>query len=122
MIQQEDWIQYRIMERLENELSLTYLSRGQSMLMMKCVAEQILGNWLEILSTYIETYLLNFEVMMEAELNEFRHARNSTCKCSKEKQVIEFKDCLTLMMKLGIIGKAMTWYEETVNGTFCCVM
>ena len=37
-------IQNRIMERLENELFLTYLAHGQSMLMMKCVAEQYLGN------------------------------------------------------------------------------
>ena len=30
------------MERLEHQLSSTYLPRVQSMLMMKCVAEQIL--------------------------------------------------------------------------------
>ena len=69
---QEKQTQNRIMERLENELSLTYLHRGQSMLKMKCVAELILGNWLEILSTYMEIYNLDVEVIM-VELNELKH-------------------------------------------------
>ena len=46
------------MERLENELYLTYLSRGQSTLMRKYVAEQILGNCLETFSSYLEIYSL----------------------------------------------------------------
>ena len=49
---QELQIQIKIMEILENEISLTYLPRGQSMLMMNCEAKQILGNWLEMFSTY----------------------------------------------------------------------
>ena len=49
---------------LENELSLTYISRCQSTLMRNCVAEQILGNWLEIFSTYPEIYSLEVEVFM----------------------------------------------------------
>ena len=81
--------------------------------MMKCVAEQILGNWLEIILTYMETYFLDNEVLMEAELNRF-------CiipfKGSKEMQLIEFNGCWTLMMKFGIIGKTMTSNEETVFG------
>ena len=49
---QERQIQIKIMEILENEISLTYLPRGQSILMMNCEAKQILGNWLEMFSTY----------------------------------------------------------------------
>ena len=61
----EEQIQNMSMKRLEKELALTYIPRGQSMLMMKCVAEQILGNWLEILSTCIEIYSLEVEILME---------------------------------------------------------
>ena len=96
------------MERLEDELSLRNIPRCQSMLMMKCVAEQILGNWLEIFLIYIEIYFLDIEVIMEAELSEFKHVRNVTCKFSKEKQLIEFNECWTLIMKFLIIGKTMT--------------
>ena len=49
---QELQIQIKIMEILENEISLTYLPCGQSILMMNCEAKQILGNWLEMFSTY----------------------------------------------------------------------
>ena len=49
---QELQIQIKIMEILENEISLTYLPRGQSILMMNCEAKQILGIWLEMFSTY----------------------------------------------------------------------
>ena len=49
---QELQIQIKIMEILENEISLTYLPRGQSILMMNCEAKQVLGNWLEMFSTY----------------------------------------------------------------------
>ena len=57
------------MERLENILSLTYLPRGQSTSMRKYLAEQILGNYLETFSTYLEIYSLDVEVIMEVELN-----------------------------------------------------
>ena len=49
---QELQIQIKIMEILEKEISLTYLPRGQSILMMNCEAKQILGIWLEMFSTY----------------------------------------------------------------------
>ena len=49
---QELQIQIKNMEILENEISLTYLPRGQSILMMNCEAKQTLGNWLEMFSTY----------------------------------------------------------------------
>ena len=51
---QEEQIQNRVMKRLENELSLTYIHLPT--LMRKCVAEQILGNWLKTFSTYLELY------------------------------------------------------------------
>ena len=81
---------------------------------MKCVAQQFLRSWLEIISIYIEINFLDIEVIMEAELNEFKHVRKVTCKCSKEKQLIEFEESWTLMMKFGIFGKTMTWYEKTL--------
>ena len=56
------------MEQLENELSLTYLPRGQSTLLRKYVAEQILGNCMETFSTHLEIYSLDVEVIMEVEL------------------------------------------------------
>ena len=88
----EDQIQNRIMERLENELSLIYLPRGQSMLMMKCVAKQSLGNWLEIFSTHLEIYFLDIEVFMEAELNEPKQFCIIPFKGSKEKQSYELNE------------------------------
>ena len=48
---QEEQIQNRIMGRLENEFCLTCLPHGQSILMRKCVAEQILENWLKTFLT-----------------------------------------------------------------------
>ena len=110
---QEGWIHDKIMERLKNELS-DMSPRGQSLLMMKCVAEQILGNWLDILSTYIEIYSLDVEVNMEAEVNELKHFCIKPSKGSKEKQLIEFNQCRTLMMNFGIIGKPLTANEKTV--------
>ena len=71
---QEEQIQNRIMESLENERALTYFPRGRSMLMMKCVAQQILGNWLEIFSTYLTIYSVDYGVIMEAELTELNHS------------------------------------------------
>ena len=86
----------------------------ESTLMMRCVAEQILGNLLEILSTNRKTYSLDYEVVMEAELNELNLFRYVLFKSSKERQLIERNDCLTVMMKFGIIGKTMNSNEETV--------
>ena len=45
---QEEQIQNRIMEILENEPFLTCLFLGQSTSTRNFVAEQILGNWLEV--------------------------------------------------------------------------
>ena len=66
IISHERQIESLSMEPLENELSLTYhLPRGQSTLMRKYVAEQILGNCLETFSTYLEIYSSDVEVIME---------------------------------------------------------
>ena len=73
IISSERQIESLSMERLENELSLTYLPRGHSTLMRKYVAEQILGNCLETFSTYLEIYSLDVEVIMEVELNVLKH-------------------------------------------------
>ena len=61
IIPSERQIESLSMERLENELSLTYLPRGHSTLMRKYVAEQILGTCLETFSTYLEIYSLDVE-------------------------------------------------------------
>ena len=37
---------------------------------MKCAAQQVLRNWLEIFSTYLEIYTLDVEIIMKAELTE----------------------------------------------------
>ena len=105
---QEEQIQNRIMERSENELVLTYLPRGQSIVLRKGAAEQILGNWLEIFSTYLEIYSLDVEVIMEVELNELKQFCIIPFECSKEKQSIELNECRTLMIKFVIIGKTIT--------------
>ena len=109
---QEEQIQNRIMERSENEFSLTYLPRSQSSLMRKCVAEQILGNWLVTFSTDLEIYTLDVEVIMEVELNEQKHFCIIPFEGSKEKQSVELNECRTLMMKFVIIGKSMTSNEK----------
>ena len=96
------------MERLENELSLTYLPRGQSTLMKNRLAEQSLGNWLEIFSTYLEIHSLDLEAIMEAELNGPKQFCTMHFKGSQEKQLIELNECRTLMMKFVIIGKIAT--------------
>ena len=70
---QEEPIQNSIMEGLENELFLTCLSHVQSTLITKSVAEQVLRNWLEILSTDIDIYFSDVEAFLEAELNEVNH-------------------------------------------------
>ena len=61
------------MERSKNELFLTFVPRGQSTLMTKCVAPQILRNWLDIFSTYLDIYSSDVEKVMEAELKEQKH-------------------------------------------------
>ena len=119
---QEERIQNRIMERSENELVLTYLPRSQSTLMRKCVAEQILGNWLEIISTYLEIYSLDVEVILEAELNEQKLFCIIPFKRSREKLLVELNECRTLMIKFVIIGKIATSNGKTVLEIFCCVM
>ena len=110
----EEQIRNRIMERLENEPSLTYLPRGQSTLMRKYVAEQILGNLLEIISTYMEIYSLDVEIYLEVELNDLKLFCIIPFDGSKERQSIELNECRTLMMKIGIIGKTITSNETTV--------
>ena len=102
------------MERLENELSLTYLPCGQSTLMRKFVAEQILGNCLETFSTYLEIFSLDVEVIMEVELIVLKQFCIIPVKGSREKELVEHKKCRTLTIKFGIIGKTITSNETTV--------
>ena len=79
IISSERQIESLSMERLENELSLTYLPRGQSTLMRKYVAEQILGNCMETFSTHLEIFSLDVEVIMEVELNVLKQFFYHTC-------------------------------------------
>ena len=72
------------MGRLENETFLTCHLRGQSTLMTKCVAEQILGKWLELISIYLEIYSLDVEVITKAEVNELKHLSIVPLKGSKK--------------------------------------
>ena len=60
--------------------------------MRKCVAEQVLGNWLEMFTTNLEIYSLDIEAIMEVELNEPKPFFTMLSKGSKEKQVIEIKE------------------------------
>ena len=114
IISSERQIESLSMERLENELSLTYLPRGQSTLMRKYVAEQILGNCLETFSTYLEIYSLDVEVIMEVELNVLQQFCIIPVKGSREKELVEHNKCRTLMMKIGKIGKTITSNKTTV--------
>ena len=103
-------------DRLANENNLTYFLHSQSTLMRNCVAEQILGNWLETLSTYLEIYSLDVEIIMEVELNELKHFCITPFEGSKAKQSVELSwNHRTLMMEFVMIGKTMTWYEKTVT-------
>ena len=86
------------MERIRNELSLTYLLHGQSALMTKCVAGQILGKLLEIISIYLEIYSLDIEPILEAELNEQMHVCTMPFKGSKERQLIELNEYRSLII------------------------
>ena len=112
IISPERQIESLSMEQLENELSLTYLPRGQSILMRKYVAEQILGNCLETFSTYLEIYTLELEVIMEVELNELKHFGNVLFEGSQEKQLIELIECWTLTIKFGTMGKLSLQIRE----------
>ena len=114
IISSERQIESLSMERLENELSLTYLPRGQSTLMRNNVAEQILGIWLKTFSTYLEIYSLDVEVIMEVELNGLKHFGNELFEGSQEKQLVELNECWTSTIKFGIIGKTITSNETTV--------
>ena len=108
-ISHERQIECLSMEQLKNDLGLTYVPRGQSNLITKRVAQQVLRNCPEIFSTYLEIYSLVVEVIMGAEMNELKHFRNVACKGgTKEKQLIERNECQTLMMKFAIFGRTMT--------------
>ena len=93
IIAPERQIESLSMEQLENELSLTYFSRGQSTLIRKYVTEQILGNCLETFSTYLEIYSLDVEVIMEVELNELKQFCIIPVKGSREKEVVQLNEC-----------------------------
>ena len=120
IISSERQIEILSMERLENELSLTHLPRGQVTLMRKFVAEQILGNCLETFSTYLEIYSLDVEVIMEVELNVLKQFCIIPFEGSKEKQSRKLNECHTLMMKIGKIGKTITSNETTVFWKYLC--
>ena len=69
---QEGWIQYRTLERIGKYKRILFdiSFHGQSTLMTKSVAEQILGKLLEITSIYLENNSLDIEPILEAELTE----------------------------------------------------
>ena len=114
IISPERQIENLSMERLENELSLTYLPRGQSTLMRKYVAEQILGNCMETFSTHLEIFSLDVEVIMEVELNVLKQFCIIPVKGSREKELVERNKCRTLMTKIGMMGKTITSNKTTV--------
>ena len=114
IISPERQIESLSMERLENELSLTYLPRGQSTLMRKYVAEQILGNCMETFSTHLEIFSLDVEVIMEVELNVLKQFCIIPVKGSREKELVEHNKCRTLMTKIGMMGKTITSNKTTV--------
>ena len=114
IISSERQIESLSMERLENELSLTYLPRGQSTLMRKYVAEQILGNCMETFSTHLEIFSLDVEVIMEVELNVLKQFCIIPVKGSREKELVEHNECRTSMTKIGMMGKTITSNKTTV--------
>ena len=114
IISSERQIESLSMERLENELSLTYLPCGQSTLMRKYVAEQILGNCMETFSTHLEFFFLDVEVFMEVELNVLKQFCIIPVKGSREKELVEHNKCRTLMTKIGMMGKTITSNKTTV--------
>ena len=60
---QEGVVQKRVMELLENELSVTNLPQGQSISMIKRVAKKVLRNQRETFRTNLQIYSLNVEVL-----------------------------------------------------------
>ena len=114
IISSERQIESLSMERLENELSLTYLPCGQSTLMRKYVAEQILGICMETFSTHLEIFPLDVEVIMEVELNVLKQFCIMPVKGSREKELVEHNKCRTLMTKFGMMGKTITSNKTTV--------
>ena len=114
IISPERQIESLSMERLENELPLTYLPRGQSTLMRKYVAEQILGNCMETFSTHLEIFSLDVEVIMEVELKVLKQFCIIPVKGSREKELVEHNKCRTLMTKIGMMGKTITLNKTTV--------
>ena len=114
IISHERQIESLSMERLENELSLTYFPRGQSTSMRNNVAEQILGNCVETFSTYLEIYSLDVEVIMEVELIELKQFCIVPVKGSREKELVELNECRTLAIEFGTMGKTITSNETTV--------
>ena len=119
IISSERHIECLSMERLENELSLTYLPCGQSTLMRKYVAEQILGNCMETFSTHLEIFSLDVEVIMEVELNGLKQFCIIPVEGSREKELVEHNKCRTLMTKIGMMGKTITSNKTTVLEIFC---
>ena len=78
--------------------------------MRKCVAEKILGNWLETILTYLNIHSLDVEVIMKAELNELKNVCIIPFKGSREKHLVELNESRTLTIKLVIIGwKTALW-------------
>ena len=57
--------------------------RGQAVLMTNCVAQKLLGSWLEIFLIHLESYSMEFEVIMGADRNELKHFRTVLFKGSK---------------------------------------
>ena len=110
---QEEQNQNSYKKRLLNELASTYSLRGQSILIAKCVGEQVLRIWLEIFSTYMDIYFLDFKIIMESESNEMKNVCTISFEGSKERQLTQLNECWTLLMKYGIFGRTMTLIEET---------
>ena len=72
-----------------------------------------MGNWLEIISTYLEIYSLNIEVMFDGEMNELKNFRILLLKSFKGKQVIVLNERWTLLFFV-IMCKTMIPLEGTV--------
>ena len=114
IIAPERQIESLSMEQLENELTLIYLPCGESTLMRKYVAEQILGNCMETFSTHLEIFSLDVEVIMEVDLNVLKQFCIIPVKGSREKELVEHNKCRTLMTKIGMMGKTITSNKTTV--------
>ena len=66
------------------------------------------------MSTYLEIYSLDVEVIMEVELNELKQFCIIPVEGSREKELVELNECRTLTIKFGIMGKTITPNETTV--------